>query len=286
MNWRLKCLAFHVLGKLPLGKAVHSTLQKIVTGRYFQTITPAALAAYSFHVDNFRRLTPGGVALEFGAGRNLLTPLLLSHAGAAKVYAYDLTRLATLEQINDVIRKLQAHIPGTWADVKSFDDLAKRYRIEYRAPGDARHTELADGSVDFICSTSTLEHIPPPDIRAILVECKRLLSARGVMSFIIDYHDHYGTADSAITRWNFYRYDSRSWRKYNPSNHYQNRLRHSDHARAFAELGLAAEIDRRIVPDWASPELERSRIDAEFSHYSRDDLITSNGHFLLRRSGG
>jgi Methyltransferase domain len=278
----MKCLAFHVLGKVPLGRPVHASLQKIVTGRYFQKVTPTALATYSFHIENFRRLTPGGIALEFGAGRNLLAPLLLSHAGAARVYAFDLTRLATLEQINNVISQLRTQLPGEWPMVSSFEELTRIYRIEYRAPGDARHTGLADGSVDFVYSTSTLEHIPADAIRTILVECKRVLSARGVMSFIIDYHDHYGTADTGITRWNFYRYDSRSWRKYNPSNHYQNRLRHLDHASAFARLGLRAELDQRIVPEWAAPELERTPVNAMFAQYSRDDLLTSNGRFVLR----
>jgi SAM-dependent methyltransferase len=282
MNWRLKCIAFHLLEHMPLGKLAHGTLQRLVTGRYFQKLSTGSLVTYNFHVDNFKQRTPGGVALEFGAGRNLLSSLLLSGAGARAVHAFDLQRLATLEQINAILVELRATVGGEWPAVSSFEDLTAKYRIHYHAPGDARNTGLATGSVDFVCSTSTLEHIPPDDIRSILAECRRLLSPRGVMSFIIDYHDHYGTADGNITRWNFYRYDARSWRKYNPPNHYQNRLRHGDHARLFAEAALAAEIDRRVVSDWAVPDLARSEICADFANYSRDDLVTSNGHFVLR----
>jgi hypothetical protein len=173
-------------------------------------------------------------------------------------------------------------LPGEWPVVTSLEQLASHYRIEYCAPGDARNTGLPDGSVSFIYSSSTLEHIPEREIRAILTECIRVSSPAAVMSFIIDYHDHFGTADRNITRWNFYRYDEAQWRKYNPGNHYQNRLRHSDHQRLFAELGLQALIDRRVQPDWAASELKRTSVCETFRHYSQEDLMTANGHFLLR----
>lgn len=282
MNWRLKCLAFHLLEIAPMGKNLHSILQKRVTGRYYQKLTPNELSAYSFHTENFMSFTPSGVALEFGAGRNLLTPLLLSRAGASRIHAFDLTRLATLEQVNDVILQLRNLLPGDWPTVASLEELLPAYRIQYHAPGDARNTGLADKSVDFVYSTSTLEHIPATEIRQILSECKRLLSPQGVMSFIIDYHDHFGTADRNITRWNFYRYSRRAWNKYNPSNHYQNRLRHSDHEALFAGMDLVVDLERRTIPDWAESELLRTAIAPDFARYSRQDLLTSNGHFILR----
>jgi hypothetical protein len=206
----------------------------------------------------------------------------LSNAGAARVYAYDLNRLATTEQVNDVVRQLRSLGRGDWAEISSLDDLAERYRIQYCAPGDARRTGLPDATVDLIYSTSTLEHIPEEDIAKILAECRRISSPHALMSFVIDYHDHYGSADSRITRFNFYRYNDAQWRKFNPRGHYQNRLRHSDFQRLFSELELESLVDERIVHGWAEADLDQTPICDTFRRYSHDDLVTSSGKFVLQ----
>src|SRR6185369_13014962 len=107
------------------------------------------------------------------------------------------------------------------------------------------------------CSTSTLEHIPADDIRAILGECVRISSSQALCSFIIDYHDHYASADRSITYFNFYKYTTEEWKRFNPPNHFQNRLRHSDHERLFGELGLRVIENRRIVAPWADRDFAR-----------------------------
>jgi SAM-dependent methyltransferase len=272
MDWRIKAIAFHVLDRLP-GTALHRWLQQKVTGRYFPKISEEMVENYEFHIRNFR----GGVALEFGAGAALVTPLLLSQAGADKVIAIDLTAHANVERVNHAIDALSKLRPGNWPKLTTLSDLT-RYRIEYRAPADARRTGLSDASVDFVYSTSTLEHIPGSDIRAILTECRRILKPDGVMSFIIDYHDHYATFDSSITRWNFYRFTDRKWRKWNPSGHYQNRLRHSDFVQMFKNCGFHVEDSRRHK---RAEDLDMVPICSEFAPYTRHDLTTSNGYFVL-----
>lgn len=268
MHWMVKCLSFHTFANFP---PLYYLLQKRVTGRYFLTLTDALMNAHGFHVGNFK----GGRALEFGAGPNLLCPLLLSNAGASEVLAIDLTRMAALERVNDVIRQLAVKLPGAWPLVKDLHaDLYAKYRILYLAPADMRATELDTGSVDFICSTSTLEHIPPREIEAILKECGRLLTPDGRMSFVIDYHDHYCTGDARISRFNFYKYPAWLWRLFNPSMHYQNRLRHSDYVRLFAGFRTDA---RAVIPD----EAVTVPLAKEFAHYGAEDLKAKNGFFRL-----
>jgi hypothetical protein len=278
MDWRLKCLAFHVLRYSP--RRIHSFLQRTVTGRYFFEVTDLEFAAYQYHVENFRRLPTGARALEFGAGSNLLTPLMLSAAGAAEVLAYDIERIASVAQVNHVIRQLRLRLPGEWPEIVDLDaDLFRHYRIRYCAPGDARFTGLAPGSMDFFCSTSTLEHIPVSAIDDILTECRRIASHHALFSFVIDYHDHYATADPHISRFNFYRYPARRWRWFNPSNHYQNRLRHIDYQRIFSRQQLQALDVRRVM----DPETDMHRVPvcAEFAAYASEDLASLNGFFLL-----
>lgn len=270
MDWRLKCLGFYVLKFAP--RSVYFFLQRHVTGRYLPKITDAVFGALSHHLGNFR----GGRALEFGCG-DLRTALLLS-TRASEVLAYDITRLANVERVNEAIRQLKERLPGfDWPLVENLDtDLERLYRIRYLAPGDARATGLPDRSVDFVCSTSVLEHVPRADIEAILRECGRILAPRGTMSFWIDCHDHYSTADPRIPMFNFYRYSDVAWRLLNPSTQYQNRLRHSDFTRLFASFKI---VEERTIPSagtWVS-------LAPRFARYSTEELRARNGIFLLAR---
>jgi SAM-dependent methyltransferase len=247
-------------------------MQKHITGRYLLTVDDALLEVFGFHLKNFS----GGIAIEFGAGTDLLCPLLLSNAGAREVIALDLTRLASADRVNNVIRQLRGKLPGEWPEISDVDgDLFAKYRIRYMAPGDARATGLADASVDMVCSTSTLEHIPENAIRSILKEARRILKPTGVASFIIDYHDHYASGDRSISRFNFYRYGHALWRIFNPGMHYQNRLRHSDFLKLFDGFSVT---ESAIVP----PDQIDVPLAAPFKHYGARDLLALNGFFTLK----
>jgi hypothetical protein len=120
-----------------------------------------------------------------------------------------------------------------------------------------------------------LEHVPADQIQEILQECERLAKPDARLSFIIDYHDHYSTADHSIPRFNFYRY-GRAWRFFNPKNHYQNRLRHPDYIRLFKRFDVVSE---RIPCDGGLPK----RLSPMFRRYSHEDLTALNGLFVLHK---
>lgn len=283
MNWKLKCLAFHVFGHIPWGRRLYTLMQQRVTRTFLLTVTDGRLATHGFHLGNYRALPSRGRALEFGCGSNLLLPLLLSREGALEIHAYDLERLATVVQVNHVIAQLRARFPGAWPAVTDLgEDLFEKYRIAYRAPADASITGLPDDSVDFVCSTSVLEHVPPGQLEPLLRECARIISPRGVTSHVIGYIDHYAHSDSRISYFNFYQYSESRWPLFNPSMHYQNRLRHSDFEKLFENAGLATVRAERVM----SPQSEREPsvpIASEFSHYSEEDLYAHDGLFVLRK---
>ena len=101
------------------------------------------------------------------------------------------------------------------------------------------------------------------------------------MSFVIDYHDHYASADPSITRFHFYRFGPLTWRLFNPANHYQNRLRHSDYIRLFAAEGLRAISTRCVIP--ADSPAGIDNLAKCFTGYSHEDLVALNGFFVLER---
>ncbi len=280
MNWRLKALAFQVLDKLPGGELLYRLAQRHVTRNHLFEVTDGYLRLHQFHIDQYRSVHPGR-AMEFGAGRHFISPLLLSHAGATEVLVFDVQPLTSPLQINHTIRQLRDRFPGDWPEIADLAELESRYRIRYLAPGDARATGLEAGSVQFFCSTSTLEHIPPDDIRRILSECGRIAAPGARISHIIDYADHFKYSDQSVPLFNFYRYSDAAWRPYNPSNHYQNRLRHGDFVRMFAEAGLEpVEIRSGSVPPAA---LAGIPLAPRFRDRPQEELLTSIGYFALRK---
>ncbi len=283
MNWRLKCFALRALDVIPAGDTLHAWLQRHVTGRYFRRFTDGNLNAHLYHVENYRKLGRPGTALEFGAGGSLSAALLLSAAGA-RVFTFDISRLAAVERINYMIGKYRERgLEGDWPDINSLDDLERLYNIHYMAPADVRATGLPPGSVDYFYSMSCLEHIPTEDIRKILAELRRIASPEALFGFGIGYYDHYATADKSISKCNFYRYSDRQWKRWNPPRHYHNRLRHGDFERLFKDFELL-DNERILAPEGV---LDGIRIDPKFSDYSRQDLLTVSGRFLMRaKSGG
>jgi hypothetical protein len=281
MNWKMKALAFHASAHMPGRRLLYRLVQQYVTKGHFLTITPTFLRLYGFHVANYQRVHPCR-ALEFGAGRNLLSPLLLSHAGATEIFVYDIERLSSAPQINDTVRQLRSCVPGDWPDVADCeDDLFRKYRIRYCAPGDARATGLPEGAIGFVCSTSVLEHIPAESIERILQECSRVSAPGALSSHIIDYTDHYRYADAAVPLFNFYRFSERQWRLWNPGGHFQNRLRHGDFERLFERAGLrSVKIDpHRVAPEVLAP----TPLAREFRSYAPSDLLTEAAYCLLTR---
>jgi hypothetical protein len=94
----------------------------------------------------------------------------------------------------------------------------------------------------------------------------------------VDLSDHWSHGDPSIGEVNFLRYPPRQWRRLNPSNHFQNRLRHSDYLRLFAAAGFAVESD--VITRWDGPLV----IDPALGPYDPDDARITRVWYVLRRA--
>jgi SAM-dependent methyltransferase len=250
------------------------------------------------HVAAFERYAsrplPDATFYEFGAGFDLMIPLLFYALGVDCQFLVDIRPLVKPVLVNDVIGKFRRHrssmnlrrIPVQTIDPRSdyLTAIRETYGIDYRAPQDARRTSLADGSVDCVTSTNTLEHIAPDDIRQILRECHRVLRPGGVVSFRIDFQDHYSYFDRRISAYNFLRYSDRSWRLFNPPLHYQNRLRHRDYIEMLRSAGFAIREDHPGTG--GADDMLRLRelpLDARFQGYSVEELAVTNAHLVATK---
>jgi len=301
MHWKLKAILQGAFSMVPFGEPLNHFLQRRVT-KSLPTSDEKCITIVSIaeqHVDMLCRHSPRALAdatfYEFGAGWDLMIPLALYCFGVNHQILVDIRKLVRAYLVNDTITKLQrlarqlglprrpAHHLGE-NQATAVRVLKDEYGIEYRAPVDARDTRLRGASIDCITSTNTLEHVPQPDIRAILGECKRLLRDDGLMSLRIDYQDHYAYFDNSISVYNFLKYSERRWSLFNPALHYQNRLRHRDYLKLVDEA--AFEVVEEL-PTTGTPSdlatLAALRLDTRFRAYSPAELAVRHSLVLLRK---
>jgi SAM-dependent methyltransferase len=292
MRWVLKALTQQALSRIPRGERLNYVLQRRVLGSL-----PASDEAFrrkvsrAFrHFEAFTELGPRrpigeAVFYEFGAGWDLAVQLAYWALGVERQTVVDIRPILRIELVNDTIAKFERlhrdleeetqrdlRPPGA-ADIRGLDDLADRFGLEYLAPRDARDTGLPAGSLDFVSSTDTAEHIPEGDLLRILVECRRLLKPDGVLSYRADLEDHYSRVDRSVSRYNFLRYSDRAWALFNPGLHYQSRLRYPDYLRLTRDAGfeiVREEVSRASEDDLAV--VRGLRVADRFRPYTPEDL--------------
>ena len=303
MRWVAKASIQRVLSAVPRGDLVNYQLQRRVT-----KALPRSDAHFRLHARETVRhfealgchapdLDPAAARFyEFGAGWDLITPLIFWGLGVQHDLLVDIRANIRLGEVDHSIAQSREH--AAWLEelagrplrlpaatpVGSVGDLERRFGITYTAPVDARATGLEPGSVDFVSSTYTLEHIPAADIAAIMVECGRLLRPGGVVSCAIDMEDHYSHTDPSVSPYNFMKFSDRTWALVNSSLHYQNRLRRPDYRRIFDGVGL--EI---VAEEWDEPTAEDLalvrglKLAPRFRAYSEADLAIKVVRLVARK---
>ena len=300
-DWRLKAAIQTLIGWLPQSEQLNYLLQRHLTrtlpisGRELA----GQVAKAQRNVDAFRRLQPTPLSdahiYEFGVGWDLLMPLVYYCMGVERQTVIDLKPLARVDLIRDVAERLAEAAPDLalprWPALPDGDrstrELAATWGIDYRAPADARDVDLPAGSIDMVTSCDVLEHVPIDDIGAVLAECRRILRDDGIMRIRIDYQDHYWYFDGRATPYNFLRFSPRAWRRYNPSLHYQNRIRHSELLDLVEEGGFTVLEDDHPAPTTEDLEmLDATPLAPEFLSMPQTSVAIRFANLSLRKSPG
>lgn len=298
MKWRYKAALQGLFSRIPGGYHLNYLCQRLITrslpsseAKFESTLEEAS--AHFKAIQN-HRTSPlsNSVFYEFGAGSDLTIPLSLFCLGVERQIITDIAPLARPFLVNDVIFKLfnrRAPLcrkpPKRVSSFGMFGDLERFFGIEYLAPCDGGRTPLLSDSIDCITSTNTLEHIPRTNIVKILKECHRILRQDGVMSFMIDYQDHYAYSDSSISVYNFLQFSEREWDSFNPALHYQNRMRHKDYLQLFEEASLVP-VQVKIRAGMAADieVIKRLPLSGVFgTEYDEAELSVRSAHFLLKK---
>ena len=301
MRWLAKAALQRGLGVLPQGERLNYVFQRHVLRSF--PIGDAALkqkfTRARSHLALYEEHGPGVPAaeatfFEFGAGWDLAIPLAYVMLGVGHQVVIDIRPSARTELVNDTIaafERLRPELEETperslrdlGGPVSSVAELEPRFGIRYLAPCDARATSLPAGSVDFVSSTDTCEHIPRADLAAIFAECRRLLRPGGAFSCRIDLHDHYAYFDRSISRYNFLRYSDRAWGLVNSPLHFQNRLRSPEYLGLVRDAGFELVVENPSGPsEQGRAELHEQPLAERFRGYSVEDLGVTILSFVAR----
>ena len=162
--------------------------------------------------------------------------------------------------------------------------LEKNKNFYYCAPKDARDTGFEKDYFDFASSTEVFEHVPEKDLYNILVETYNILKPGGIFILKIDYRDHWAFFDKKISIYNYLKYSEQEWDKYNPSLHYQNRLRHIDHIEIIKKTSFEiVSIDLNLPNNEELIQLKSLKVSEKFKKYSINDLSIKSSIIILRK---
>ncbi len=300
MKWIFKAAVQKAVSYLPfseqinyffqvnISKSIPVSEKEIVSGRGGRAIQHLSFLRQHAALD-----IGTAIFYEFGAGSDLPVPLIFYMAGVNRQLLVDIEPHIRLSLVNDMIKKLnncgsalfgKRNYRRLEKEITSVKDLRTNYGIQYSAPLDARHTGLADCSVDCCTNTFTLEHIPEADILLIFKELYRILKPGGVVSCFVDMNDHYAYADPSVNIYNFLKFSKATWRWINSGVHYQNRLRHPDYYAIYTACGFEVVQEEVKVPDERHAAfLKNTKINKDFAKYSLKELGIRSAKTLLRK---
>lgn len=302
MHWKAKATLQNAVSRLPseTSYAAYYWLQRHFGG--LRRINPVERLRAG--VETWKQIEQLGhtpidkIFFEVGTGRVPMTPLAYWLMGAKGVITIDLNPYLKEELSRECLQYMAEHAEeiqalfGSRLNQQRFDalrdlqrkndsslrDLLDLCRITYIAPGDAAHTGLSPGSIDFHTSFNVFEHIPGDVLAAILAEGNRIISRDGLFVHRVDYSDHFSHSDAHISPINFLQYSDAAWHRYAGNRYmYMNRLRHDDFLALFDSNGHRILATDPAV-DTASLALlndGRLHVDARFGGKAAEVLATT-----------
>jgi SAM-dependent methyltransferase len=302
MRWLAKAALQKGIGALPQGERLNYVFQRRVLqslpagdGALRQKFSRAVqhLAAYDEHGPG----VPASEATfyEFGAGWDLAIPVAYGLLGIGSQVLVDIRPSARVELVNDSLASFERlgdeleeiagrELRAGGGPISRLEELEERFGIRYLAPCDARDTGLPAGSIEFVSSTDTCEHIPGAELAGIFRECHRLLRPGGAFSCRIDLQDHYAYFDRSLSKYNFLRYSDRAWSLVNSPLHHQNRLRSPEYLQLVREAGFELVVEKPSGPsETGLKELESLPLAPRFRPFPPEELGVTVLSFVATR---
>jgi hypothetical protein len=294
MHWKWKAHLLALVSRMPKGEQVYHLGQRLLgTNRlHAAESVQRAMASVALIREGGGHIA-GSTCLEIGTGWRPFLPFILSLLGAERVTTWDVHPWLTRRYAQETSQALEPFLDqiAREADVSaamvhkryqranrlagSLRDLLEQYKVDYRCPADAANTSLCEESVDVVCSTNVLEHIPPDVLSGIHRESERILKSEGVAVHRIDPSDHFRFVDRSITGANFLQFSAEEWHWYGGSGlGYHNRLRCVEHREMMEAAGFAIVCDHRRRDEQALENIWQRAllVHKDFSRFSPEEL--------------
>jgi SAM-dependent methyltransferase len=246
----------------------------------------------------------GANFLEVGTGWRLNLPIACWLCGARRIWTIDLNHYLQFDLIKEDLQFLHHNrehlLTALWGTYGELLDLGRWHRlvecppanfaelsdlcgIIYQAPIDAGRTPFDANSFDFHVSCNVFEHIPPHELRSILVEANRITKPDGLLIHRVDHTDHFSHYDSRLSQIHFLQYSDGEWRRYAGNRYaYVNRLREDDYFHLFNQCGQEVrEVRSQIDGDVKLLLQDGFPLDTRFCAKTNDNLSRLTSVFIV-----
>lgn len=310
MHWQTKAALQAALSRVPYGARIyrwlqdrHGALWRTFPERYRNKVQV-------LHCIRRHDLPIAGRSfLEIGTGWQPVMPLLLHLLGAERVETLDINPWLTSQSLHGTLRRLRDLGDRVASDLgldpsrcaktlegllaasaegsRPLQEVLSLAGIRYVMPGDATRTGYDSGTFDYVLSCDLMEHVPPPVIRGMLRESKRVLKPGGAHLHHISMGDHFAP-DADIRVINFLKYSPRAWYFIGGSGlAYHNRLRAPDYLRLWESEGLEPFCREVEVDAKSLRALEEGSVKPHptFAGYSPEELCAYTLNLFARSAG-
>ena len=277
INWRLKSLIYWFLYFI-FFKKILFFIQKKITKRAYSSLG-VMFYAYKLHYNSLKKYKSKKI-LEFGAGKSLEQNIYLTFKFNNRINqtVIDIDKMIDFNLLNFAKNQLQKKIKLSFKtkNIRNLEDLKNILNIKYYAPINIIDLNEKE-KFDAIISTNVIEHISKKHFEIILEKFRKIVKNDGILSFVIDYSDHYAHTDKNISSTNFLKYSELEFKKYNTPLLFQNRLRHYDYIDIFKNKKF------KILKIVKGPKGDiQNTVSDEFKK-NHQDLFVTWGYFLLKK---
>ncbi|MFT3912885.1 MAG: class I SAM-dependent methyltransferase [Anaeromyxobacteraceae bacterium] len=219
--------------------------------------------------------------LELGPGDTAFSAVIGRALGVERSVLVDAGAFASrdVELYRELARHLEEQGSGRvdLLDARTLEDVLAACGATYLVSGLESLRQVESGSVDLVFSQAVLEHVPRAEFDAMMGELRRVLRPDGVASHRVDLQDHLGGGLANL------RFSSALWEAdgfARRSGFYTNRLRFSEHLRAYDRAGFEATLLR--VDRFERPALAPGAVHADLGDFTAEELSVSGFDVLLR----
>ncbi len=304
-NWKIKALIQGGISFLPKSQSWNYLFQKYLSKslKLDEEKLLKKLAQSAKHLENYFEAADKPerdlFVLELGTGWWPIVPIGLFLSGATWVWTLDknslldhltiktllnlITRVAEDGRLSRVLPRLSRNRLVSLTEVSEDESLSdteallKRLRIT-AVVGNGHNLGL-EKKIDLFVSNNTLEHIHSAALREIFIEFSRLSSADAVMSHFIDLSDHYANFDKTISPHNFLKFSDFTWRIFNNSVHFQNRLRISDFKKIQREAGFGVVMEETAK---TGVDIKDVALAERFRDYPESELLATHSWLVSK----